>query len=346
MKNPKCSNKIYINEQEEKLSYEKKWLSYEEQYELLKSRGMSFENYPKEKALNKLEFIGYYRLSGYSYAFRKSPYNDNFVAGTEFKNIIELYKFDRKLKLILLDAIERIEIALRVALTYCLAEKSVSYIDDDSLFDLDKSIQYNSNKNKKRTCTKTVRDVLEKLRKSVDNKINRESQSSPSIEHMVSKYKKPYPLWILIQIFDFSDLCNLYQVADPASAKCISLKFGVDNPRIFTSWIQSIRRVRNICAHHARLVNRNLTKFPSIPRANDVFPWASLWGKEQIDVTKIFPLICVLHHMLKAIKASKSWDKRVSNLIKEFPYIGTKEINSAKKILGYPDRWEEILRTM
>ena len=76
---------------------------------------------------NKLEFIGYYRLSGYSYAFRKSPYNDNFVAGTEFKNIIELYKFDRKLKLILLDAIERIEIALRVALTYCLAEKSVSY---------------------------------------------------------------------------------------------------------------------------------------------------------------------------------------------------------------------------
>lgn len=345
MKNPNCSNKIYINEQEEKLSYDKKWLSYEEQYELLKSRGMSFENYPKEKALNKLEFIGYYRLSGYSYAFRKAKTDDNFIQGTSFREIIELYKFDRKLKLLLLDAIERIEIALRGCIAYCLTKKSVSYLDDDSQFDHNRIITIPSNRKKSiNEVNITVGGLVEKLRKSIKKKINQKAPAEPSIEHLISKYKEPYPLWIVIHVLDLSDLCDLYQIIDKETAKKISIKFGVESAKVFTSWIQTIRSVRNICAHHSRLVDKNLKRLPSIPKSKDSFPWTALWSEENIDSTKIFPLICIIHHMLNAIKASNSWDERMSALIKQFPNIGIDKMNSAEKVLNCPKGWEEYLR--
>lgn len=345
MKNQNFSNKINVNETVEKITYDKKWLSFEEQYELLKSRGMSFENYPKEKALNKLEFIGYYRLSGYSYAFRKSATDDNFIEGTDFRDIIELYKFDRKLKLLLLDAIERIEIALRGCIAYCLTKKSVSYLDDDSQFDRNRIVTIPSNRKKSiNEVNITVGELVEKLKKSITKKINQKAPAEPSIEHLISKYKEPYPLWIVIHVLDLSDLCDLYQIIDKETAKKISIKFGVENAKVFTSWIQTIRSVRNICAHHSRLVDKKLKRLPSIPKSKNSFPWTALWTEENIDSTKIFPLICIIHHMLNAIKASNSWDERMTAQIKQFPNIGIEKMNSAEKVLNCPKGWEEYLR--
>lgn len=78
-------------------------------------------------------------MSGYLYAFRETNSNTEtaetrFKSGTKFKDVIELYKFDRKLRLLLLDAIERIEISLRANLTYYLTEKSVTFLDDNAQF--------------------------------------------------------------------------------------------------------------------------------------------------------------------------------------------------------------------
>ena len=271
--------------------YKKKWLSYEEQYLLLLQRGMSFDSYSKDNALRKLEFIGYYRLSGYSHAFRCSPSDEKFVEGTKFKDIIELYKFDRKLKLLLLDAIERIEVAVRSCLAYQLSNKSVSFIDSDSNFILDRIVTNNNNRriNKQKnggfSNNLTVRKVLFNLRKKISEKLN-SRKNEPAIEHLLATYKEPYPLWITIQVFDFSDLCDLYQIIDSDLAKVVSNKFGVASPSTFLSWLQSIRVVRNICAHHGRLVNRNLCVLPKIPNIKNAYPWICLWkSAEFIDNT-------------------------------------------------------------
>lgn len=338
------NNKKFVTPTKE---YKKKWLSYEEQYTHLSQRGMSFDNYPIEKALKKLEFIGYYRLSGYSHAFRKSPSEDHFIEGTKFKDIIELYKFDRKLKLLLLDAIERIEVAVRSCLAYQLSQKSVCFIDSDSNFKLDRIITSNNNRRINRQKNGqdnhlTVRRVLNNLRNKVAEKLKSRS-NEPAIEHLLSTYKKPYPLWITIQIFDFSDLCDLYQIIDLDLAKEISKKFGVTSPSTFSSWLQSIRVVRNICAHHGRLVNRNLSVLPSIPNVQESFPWISLWkSAEYIDNTKIFSIICILHHILNFIQASKSWDNRIVELLAGFPKIDVEQFNSVIKVLGCPEGWENI----
>ena len=115
------------------------------------------------------------------------------------------------------------------------------------------------------------------------------------------------------------------------------------SPSTFLSWLQSIRVVRNICAHHARLVNRNLSALPSIPNEKNAYPWIGLWrDNEHIDNTKVFFIICILHHMLNCIQASKSWDTRIVDLLNEFPKIEIKQFDSVEKILGCPEGWKNI----
>lgn len=100
----------------------KKWLSLSDQLELLQERNMFIDD--ERKALNYLERIGYYRLSGYSYSFRQFGVDgqrlDNFVEGTKFSDIIDLFVFDKRLRLLALDALERIELAVRVDIAYLL----------------------------------------------------------------------------------------------------------------------------------------------------------------------------------------------------------------------------------
>ena len=72
-----------------------------------------------------LSVVGYYRLSGYLYAYRVLPEGsqvrlDTFRESTTFDQVIALYDFDRRLKLLMLDALERIEIAVRFRVGYTL----------------------------------------------------------------------------------------------------------------------------------------------------------------------------------------------------------------------------------
>ncbi len=77
------------------------------------------------RAADYLKRIGYYRLSAYWYPFRRSSLRpdaagkpqavveDDFRPGTEFAAVLALYVFDKKLRLLMLDALERIEIVSR-----------------------------------------------------------------------------------------------------------------------------------------------------------------------------------------------------------------------------------------
>lgn len=324
-----------------KKPYTKKWKSYDEQYKLLLRRGVSFDNYPIEKAKEKLAFIGYYRLSGYLYAFRETNSNTEtaetrFKSGTKFKDVIELYKFDRKLRLLLLDAIERIEISLRANLTYYLTEKSVTFLDDNAQFgELNRKLFHNKKNNK----TVTVGSMLDQLRSKIKDKLVKR-QKDPILAHLILTYQEPYPLWILIQFFDFSELCTLFDVIPIGIARNISEKFGVENVRVFKSWITSIHHIRNICAHHARLINKNLTYQPLI---SGEFRWKQLWEEnEPIDNKKIFYAICIINHMLYSTKSSKNWNTKMIELISSFPSIDLEDFNSVETVLGCPQKWKNL----
>lgn len=99
------------------MAYSKPWQSYRKQLETLMDRGLLVTDRPR--ALNYLERIGYYWLSGYWHPFRERR-GDRFRPGSTFQAAVDLYVFDKKLRLLTIDALERIEVALRVSLSHTL----------------------------------------------------------------------------------------------------------------------------------------------------------------------------------------------------------------------------------
>lgn len=89
-------------------------LSFEKQAELLLSRGLIAD---KPDLIAKLKSVNYYRLSGYLYPFKQQN-SENYKDGTDFTEIWNRYRFDRKLRFLVLDGIERIEVALKTDIAF------------------------------------------------------------------------------------------------------------------------------------------------------------------------------------------------------------------------------------
>ncbi len=108
-----------------------------EQINLLKNRGLSFEN--EARALNLFEYISYYRLSNYWHPFLKDKQNKVFNENANFHAVFELYKFDTNLRKITMEEIEKIEIAVRSKMAYVLSLSNDSFwLENENLFSCSK----------------------------------------------------------------------------------------------------------------------------------------------------------------------------------------------------------------
>lgn len=108
-----------------KKPYIKPPFTFEQQIEQLIARGLRVED--KKATILSLSSINYYRLSAYWYPFKernsKGEVLDQFVESSGFNQVLSLYEFDRKLRLLMLDAIERVEVAIRAQITYHLSHQ-------------------------------------------------------------------------------------------------------------------------------------------------------------------------------------------------------------------------------
>lgn len=115
----------------------KPWQSVNQQLTILESRGMTFID--KAKAEQILAHINYYRLSGYWYPFRQmmldSSRSDNFIQDTTFENVLNIYLFDKQLRLLCLRALESIEMSVRTNIAYSLGRISPIAHFDKNNFD-------------------------------------------------------------------------------------------------------------------------------------------------------------------------------------------------------------------
>ena len=75
-------------------------------------RGLDLRD--RDRAARYIRHIGYYRLSAYVRSFEQE--RDKLGSGTSFDDVLGLYIFDRKLRLLVLDALERVEVATRAAI--------------------------------------------------------------------------------------------------------------------------------------------------------------------------------------------------------------------------------------
>ncbi|MCH7412834.1 Abi family protein [Belliella sp. R4-6] len=115
-----------------KRRYTKTPLTLEQQLKKLKNRNLTVIE--DESALHYLGQISYYRLSAYFLPYQKVK--DHFDNGTTFEQIVDTYSFDRELRILVFDCIERIEIAIRTQFIYCMATQynDSHWQDNQSLF--------------------------------------------------------------------------------------------------------------------------------------------------------------------------------------------------------------------
>lgn len=275
---------------------------------LLKSRGM--EIIDEQKAEQYIESIGYYRLSAYMHPFLKMPKTlHQYKKGASFKKVMMLYRFDKKLRMLLLNEIEKIEIAVREAVMNITAEMS----GDD--FWLMNSVHFANS----HTFTDTSNLIDKEYRKSTED----------FIQHFKNEYTNPYPpAWILGELLTMGVVNMVYRnLKEDRIRKAISHRFGLQ-PKVFESWLTTLTLVRNSCCHHSRVWNKVNFILPMMPRRIHR-PWITL----PVDPQRTYFNICIIKYFLDVISPANDVLTKLRWLFVDFPEIDL-------SAMGFPKGWE------
>lgn len=249
------------------VAYSKPWLSVDEQIDKLESRGVDVGD--RAEAARLLRAVGYYRLTGYLYPFRRSErYQDSegrthvrvlsqYTAGTSLADAARIIDFDRALRMLVLEGIERIEVSLRMQLGYVMGRVSPFAHLQESTF----VSSFTDSFLDPETGEPTSRHA-EWVRRV---EARRNSSDEAFVAHFREKYDGQMPIWALTEILELGHLCRLYNGLSNSLASEIAQAYSAPSKRVLASWLASLNYVRNVAAHQARLFNRKLVAAPSRP---------------------------------------------------------------------------------
>ncbi|MGN6726238.1 MAG: Abi family protein [Tepidisphaeraceae bacterium] len=299
------------------MRYTKGPLTTDQHIDQLLARGMT-----GDRAFMKarLEVVSYYRLSGYWYPFRKPHPNepgkklDEFRPGTTFEAVWNLYVFDRELRLLVMDAIERIEVAVRSKLAglHATSYGPFAYaLDSRSMPGLDA-------KEWKAHVANIIRDSL----RSKDT----------FVKHFKYKYGDTHqhlPVWMAVEIMSFGGVLTCFRGASRPIKKALSDAFDMPH-RVFSTWLLTLNTVRNICAHHGRLWNREIRTAPMIPLKSNYPDWHQT---SPFPPGRVFAMLTICQWSLQRIAPQSLWADRVISHLRAYPAVPT-------GAMGFPADWK------
>jgi len=291
-----------------KAAYPKAALTYQQQLEQLKERGLYIPD--EDYFLHLLEVKSYYRLSGYWYPLLEDKENHRFKKGASFDIAYKIYCFDRELRHFVLAELEKIEVAIRAKMIYILSHQHGPFwYKKPELF-----------RNSKRH-----EQLLDKL----------EQEYLRSDEEFIlafhDKYTNPLPpSWMMLEVTSFGSLSVMYSNLKPGREKReIAYAFGLAD-KVFSSWLHSIVYLRNVCAHHARLWNRVMSIQPLIPRK----PHHGWIDGKSVENDTTYYILSMLVYLMNRIKYENDVVERFKALLTKYP-------NIAPKAMGFPENWEK-----
>ncbi|CAN8142760.1 Abortive infection bacteriophage resistance protein [uncultured Thiomicrorhabdus sp.] len=277
--------------------YCKEALSFEQQLDLLKKRGMVFED--DSTALSCLSSINYYRLSSYWFPFRMAGRSGGrthqFVDGTLFNDVLSLYEFDRKLRALVLNGLERIEVAVRTQITYHMAH-TYGPFGHTVAGNFHPKFNHAS--------------WLSKL----ENETNRSS------DEFLTHYKDKYcdfpkiPIWMLTEVMSFGALSYFFaglhnnQKVGKQDKAAISSRFNLHHKRL-GDWLHKLTYVRNVCAHHSRLWNRELAIRPD--KVKDTLWLPPITPRND----RIFYILLMMRYLLRSVEDGEDWVLDMNQLL-------------------------------
>jgi len=266
----------------------------------------------RKRTIHYLSHISYYRLSAYMFPYRQSGNTENFIKGVKFDFILDHYIFDRELRILVFDAIERIEIAIRTQITQQFSQVYGShFFENPQLFRKSRFLTNNLGK--------------------LDDEIGRSNETF--IKHYLNNYTNPLrpPAWMSIEVVSLGLLSKFYSnFINCNEKKMVASHFGIKNYEIFESWMHSITALRNTVAHHSRMWNKTFTIKPKIPKKT-----SNGWvANKHYPNNKLYSLLVVLMYLKKTINPKTNFAVRLQELIQNYPII-----NIAK--MGFPKDWEK-----
>ena len=289
--------------------YTKTYASPTQLVSLLRSRGLAIRD--EARAKEYLRHIGYYRFSAYLFPLLTTPKKNHvFKSGSTFDNALDMYRFDRHLRLLMFNQIEKIEVAVRSSIVNITSRETGNpfWMTDPSCF-------YDA-----KQFVKTKQLIDTELAKSREE----------FIEHFRNTYSEPYPpAWMLAEILPLGVLTKIYEnIKSNQIRKKITQEFSLNVP-VFMSWMTIITVTRNNCCHHSRVWNRTFA-LRALTMRRMTRPWIST----NVNQQKVYFSLCIIKYFLDIISPNNDMTSKLQSLLSDYPTIDT-------NAMGFSMSWEQ-----
>lgn len=301
---------------------EKIYLTSEEQVLELKNRGMEINN--EDKAIKILDRINYYNLiNGY-----KKPFiEDKFKEGTKLDEVYAIYTFDKNISRIYFNNILIIENVIKTIISDVFSKsfghKNQYYLKKEN-FDFTKFDKSNKTSTNKKYIEKECE--IEKLIQKLNRYIYNDTRAKSYIIHYKDQHNY-VPLWVLVNVMTFGDICKFYKLMNQRERIKVSQKLSIhknkDGKKIellhkdLELMLYMLEDFRNIAAHGEKFYTLQ-TKNSSGIRYTLRFPEFEREGKKITHIeTSLFALTIVMKLLLEEEQFNillESFIKELENL--------------------------------
>lgn len=226
------------------MEYSKPHLPYDQQLRLLAKRGLRYDD--ERKAIQALKSIGYYRLSAYTYVFRAAGSRrtdgaqptrpETFVEGARFEDAVALCLFDHDLRLCLLDALQRIEVGMRVQIGYQLGKTDpFGHVDRKMLDPAACSQPGRGTRGGSRARPDAHEDWLRMY-----EALRYHARHEEYVKHFTVKYDGQMPVWVATELMTFGCLTYLYHLLSHRDADKIAANLGIRDRDLVHKWLKAL----------------------------------------------------------------------------------------------------------
>lgn len=307
----------------------KPFKTIDEQFELLKSRGLTFSN--EDTAKKFLLFNNYYNVIN-CYAKFFMTTDNKFIEGTNFDEITQIHYYDKEIKSIFFKSILEAENHFKSILAYRFSER---FKDQKYAYLI--ASNYNNE------------DILQ-VTKNISSLSNIISKYANKPENSISHYLKHHdnvPFWILTNYMNFGQLLYFYKFLDDSLKNKIAKDFSeflCDNLGIksiqltstnLISYITNVIELRNIVAHNNKLLGFNCKGHVRyLSELHDKYSISSQSNKQ--DVYNVFIVMQSLLSKNQYALLHNTLRRRTNYLQSKLKTI---DVNSILQCLGFPSDW-------
>ena len=282
--------------------------TFEEQIATLRSYGLEIGD--EKRAIQILSNVSYSRLKAYMFPLVENKSTWTFRKGASLEQVYTIYGFDRRLRELIFHELEKIEISIRTRMAYATSEDGDGFWYTNPAYF--KNPRFHAN-----------------LLRKISSEVSRSDNDALHI--FQEKYSNEYPpCWLMMEATSMGTLSLIYQELAPGTfRRKISTYYGVPD-KVFESWLHHLVYIRNTCAHHSRLWNKNLTIQALVPvHPANYFPEIRKGSGAHVYLT-----LCIIKYLQNTVKPTNTFSTRLKNLISNYPLIDV-------RAMGFPDGWKE-----